>query len=178
MINTDSQYEQYDNGRLARWVSGEQVGLSFVPFQPSLFQGQLVSMSITFVYFLCFSAWWNIAFPPLDIDIVERPAKRARALETKKGQQQRKQTACGWTFSLIFGLIFPIFLNCSEEILPVAFQKCFRFGPSSSRTRARDVWSWWHWRWWWWWFVAPLSSKLQTALARVVDESGPKRIHF
>ena len=26
--------------------------------------------------------------------------------------------------------------------------------------------------------VAPLSSKLQTALARVVDESGPKRIHF
>ena len=24
MINTDSQYEQQDNGRLARWVGGEQ----------------------------------------------------------------------------------------------------------------------------------------------------------
>jgi len=41
---------------------------------------------------------------------------------------------------------------------------------SSSRTRAKAVWSWWRWRWWWWWFEAPLSPKLQTALARFLDE--------
>ena len=31
-----------------------------------------------------------------------------------------------------------------------------------------SVWSWCHWRWWW--FVARLSPKLQTALARVLDK--------
>ena len=34
---------------------------------------------------------------------------------------------------------FSTFLNRSEEILTAAFQKCFRFGPSSSRTRARAI---------------------------------------
>ena len=34
---------------------------------------------------------------------------------------------------------FSTFRNCSEEILPVAFQICFRLGPRSSRTRARAV---------------------------------------
>ena len=34
---------------------------------------------------------------------------------------------------------FSTFLNFSEEILLVAFQKCFRLGPSSSRTRAIAV---------------------------------------
>ena len=28
------------------------------------------------------------------------------------------------------------------------------------------------------WFVAPLSPKLQTALAQVLDELGPKQKHF
>ena len=45
-------------------------------------------------------------------------------------------------------------------------------------TRARAVWSWWRWQWWWWWFVATISPDLQTALARVLDELGPKRKHF
>ena len=117
MINTDSQYEQQDNGRLAWWVDGEQVGLCFLPFQPSLFQSQLVSMSITL---LCiFSLFFGrMKFPPLDIDLVEQLAKQARALETKRCLQQRKQTACSGTFSSIFGLIFSTFLNCSDEILP------------------------------------------------------------
>ena len=83
-----------------------------------------------------------------------------------------------WHFFNIFfgallwpnGLIFSTFPNCSEEILTGAFKKCIRFGPSSSRTRAKAVWSWWRWRWWWWWFEAPLSPKLQTALARFLDE--------
>ena len=73
---------------------------------------------------------------------------------------------------------FSTFFNWSEEILTGAFEKCFRFGLSSSRTRARAVWSWRHWRWWWWWFVAPLSPKLQAVLARLLDELGPKRNHF
>ena len=67
----------------------------------------------------------------------------------------------------------PIFFNCQ---LPIIWEIVFRwlssfwFLSSSSRTRAKAVWSWWLWRWWWWWIVAPLLPKLQTALARVLDE--------
>ena len=44
-----------------------------------------------------------------------------------------------WSSAVTKRFDFSTFRNCSEEILPVAFQICFRLGPRSSRTRARAV---------------------------------------
>ena len=46
---------------------------------------------------------------------------------------------CFWSSAVTKRFDFSTFINCSEEILSVAFKKNFRFGPSTSRTRARAV---------------------------------------
>ena len=64
------------------------------------------------------------------------------------------------------------FSTVLKTICPGHAKNVFCFGPTSSWTWARAVWSYCHWRWWWRWFVSPLSPKLQTALAQVLDEQG------
>ena len=70
-----------------------------------------------------------------------------------------------WIIQTIFqDQMWIIVLNSPHGMEPFAFIRPRVWG------KINQCWCWWHWRWWLWWLVAPLCPKLQTALARVLDE--------